>query len=229
MDLCGSPGESNGGLGGRGARVISTLKVQDGQVLHIRVGVGTGGTAGNGAGAGGAATDIRTVPLYYHCSDTSNCCQGYNNLYIDSTYAGNLQGCSNIERVILASSVQHVTSFGFNACQYLKNVTILGSSLKSVDYQGFCQCFSLQSISLPESFTSFGVQAFWGNYNIRSIKLSSNAAVIGQYCFLGNRNLDNLVIPEGVGSLYYHAFAGCSSLVRLKLPDSLINMDRYYT
>lgn len=226
MELCGSPGETNGGLGGLGARVTSTINVQSAQVLHIRVGVGIGGLGGSGGGNGGSATDIRTVPTYYHCTDTSYCCQGYNNLYIDSTYAGSLGGCNNIERLILAESVQHVTDFGFNACQYLKNVTILGSGLQSVGYQGFCQCFSLQSISLPESFTSFARQAFWGNYNMRSVKLSSNAAVIPYYCFVHCRNLDNLVIPEGVRSIQYQAFEACTDLVHLKLPDTLTEINR---
>ena len=147
-------------------------------MLHISIGVGIGGLAGDSGGNGGAATDIRTIPTYYHCTDTSNCCQGYNNLYLTSTTVGSLGGCNNIERVILASSVQSVGSFGFNGCQYLKNVTIIGSGLRryflsnhyrkhhiiimiSVEYQGFCQCFSLQSIALPESFTTFSTQAFW--------------------------------------------------------------------
>jgi len=227
VDLCGSPGETKGGLGGLGARVTSALNVQPGQVLHIRVGVGVGGKGGIGGANGGAATDIRIIPTYYHCTDTSNCCQGYNNLYIDSTYAGGLGDCNNIERLILASSVKVVTSFGFNACQYLKNVTILGNGLQSIDYQGFCQCFSLQSISFPESFTSFGMQALWGAYNLRSIKLSSRTTAIGYYCFVHNRNLVSLDIPEGVQYIYYQAFEGCSSLVQLKLPDSLTDIDRY--
>ena len=224
VDLCGSPGDSYGGLGGKGARVKSTLHVEAGQLLYIRVGVGVGGIGGDGAGNGGAATDIRTIPTYYHCTDTSNCCQGYNNLYITSTSAWGLSGC-NIERVILAPSVLYIDYMGFNGCQYLKNVTIIGSGLQSIGYQGLCQCFSLQFIYLPESFTSFSTQALWGAYNLRSIKLSSNTHIIHDYCFVGNRNLDNVVIPEGVTTLYYQAFAGCTKLVHLQLPDTLVNID----
>ena len=228
IDLCGSPGETKGlGAGGLGARVESTILVQQGQVFHIRVGVGVGSSGGyETGGKGGTATDIRTTPTYYHCTDPSDCCQGYNNLYIDSTYAGGLQGCNNIERVILASTVKAITAFGFNGCQYLKNVTILGSGLESVDYQGLCQCFSLKSISLPESFVSFGTQAFWGNYNMRSITLSSRATVISSFCFVHNKNLVSLVIPEGVHSIYYQAFEGCINLKNLQLPDTLTDIDR---
>ena len=75
---------------------------------------------GSDGGNGGSATDIRVVPSYYNCIDTSGCCQGYNNIYISSSSAGGLSGCP-IERLILSSAVTNVGSFGFNGCSYLRN------------------------------------------------------------------------------------------------------------
>ncbi len=64
--LGGTPGNTGGGVGGRGASVVADVAVVPGTTLYVDVNVG-GGARGGGGTAGGGASDLRT------CSSSAAC------------------------------------------------------------------------------------------------------------------------------------------------------------
>ena len=54
-------------------------------------------------------------------------------------------------------------------CSSLKNVTLLGSAIRSIDKGAFEGCYSLETITLPSSMTLIGERCFEGCPSIKEI------------------------------------------------------------
>ena len=101
------------------------------------------------------------------------------------------------------------------------------------DY-AFCECYSLISITIPNSVTSIGESAFYACSGLTSISVESGNTV---YDSRNNCNAiietttntllygcQNTIIPSGVSSIGDDAFFDCSGLTSINIPSGVTSI-----
>lgn len=101
------------------------------------------------------------------------------------------EGCTELETVILPSSVTEIKWNGFTNCENIKHIE-LPEGLIAIEGFAFAYCESLESIELPDSVESIGWCSFYGCSSLDSISFFGNAPTIGEDAF-----------DEVVATIYY--------------------------
>lgn len=98
---------------------------------------------------------------------------------------------------------------------------------KSIGYEAFISCSSLESITIPDSVTSIGHRAFHSCSSLESITIPYGVTSIDEYVFYNCTSLTSITIPNSVTTIGEFAFNSCSSLKSITIPDSVTSIDRY--
>ena len=72
--------------------------------------------------------------------------------------------------------------------------------------------------------TSIGDWAFYDCYSLTSITIPDSVTSIGDYAFYGCYNLTSIIIPDSVTSIGYGAFEFCDSLTSITIPNSVTSI-----
>ena len=153
----------------------------------------------------------------------------YYNITTENTVAVTSGDCSTLTTVTIPETVTHenttysVTSIGdytFSNCFSLNSITI-PNSVTSIGGDAFYNCYSLTSISIPNSVTNIGTRAFGSCSSLTSITIGNSVTSIGWYAFSGCSSLTSITIPNSVTSIGSSAFEDCSSLTSIILPNSV--------
>lgn len=153
---------------------------------------------------------------------------------------------SEIEELVIPSSVTSIGNYAFAACSRLSSVNI-PNSVTSIGYHAFENCSGLTSLTIGNNVTSIGTAAFYGCSRLTaviipnsvkhmgnsvffhcdsliSVTISKNVTSIGDYTFLGCSRLTSVIIPNSVTSIGEFAYYGCSSLTSITLPISVTSI-----
>jgi hypothetical protein len=130
---------------------------------------------------------------------------------------------SELEGVVIPSSVTYIGQSAFSSCDKLTNVT-LSDGLKYIGYSAFGYCSALKSITIPNSVTTIDASAFCECTSLENVTLSNGIKEISYELFDGCSNLNNIVIPNSVTSIDTSAFSSCSSLNNITIPSSVTEM-----
>ena len=133
---------------------------------------------------------------------------------------------TNLQSIVLPSSLTSIGSVAFSGCSGLKSIELLGD-LKSIGNSAFSGCSSLTTIDLPDGLESIGESAFQDCSGLTAIKLSASLTSIGQKAFYGCSGLTSIELPEGVTSIGDYAFYNCSGLTSIKLPEGVTSIGDY--
>ena len=98
--------------------------------------------------------------------------------------------------ITIPQNVSSIGDFAFYCCNLLS--VKIPKTVKSIGWNAFMDCFSLQSITFPKSNNQIGIGAFYG-------------------C----RYLSEITIPEGVTTIESGAFSGCRNVKKISLPKSV--------
>ncbi len=79
----------------------------------------------------------------------------------------------------------------------------------------FVMCYSLKSISLPNSLTSIADNAFYNCSSLTSVVIPNSVTSIGGFAFYFCTGLTSVVIPDSVTSINKGAFPRCSGLTSI--------------
>ena len=92
-----------------------------------------------------------------------------------------------------------------------------GDRVTSIGNEALSYCYSLTSITIPDSVTSIGDYAFLSCYSLASITIGNSVTSIGDRAFHHCSSLTSITIPDSVTSIGYMAFSGCSSLTEINV------------
>ena len=82
----------------------------------------------------------------------------------------------------------------------------------SIGYFAFNNCYSLNSITIPDGVTSIDGNAFQNCYSLKSITIPDTVTSIGSSAFNSCYSLSSITIPSTVTSIGDNAFNGCYSI-----------------
>ena len=88
----------------------------------------------------------------------------------------------------------------------------------------FRNCYSLASITIPDSVTSIGNYVFYGCYSLASITIPDGVTSIGTSAFSSCHSLASITIPDSVISIDVSAFINCYSLASITIPDGVTSI-----
>jgi hypothetical protein len=93
------------------------------------------------------------------------------------------------------------------------------SSVTSIG-AAFSECYSLTSVTIPDSVTSISSKAFDRCVALTSITIPEGVTSIGDYAFYFCASLKSITLPESVTSIGSNAFIYCSGLGYIKFSSS---------
>ena len=98
------------------------------------------------------------------------------------------------------------------------------NGVTSIGKQAFCDCDSLEVVTILDSVTYIGVSAFYHCSNLTNITIPDSVTSIGDGAFGYCKSLASITIPDRVTSIGNHAFCDCDSLTSITIPDSITSI-----
>ncbi len=168
----------------------------------------------------------------------------YNNYTYPVTSIGTsaFEGCSNLQSVVLPSSVTTIGTDAFYACVKLGSIN-LEEGLTTINLRAFWGC-NLDTLIIPSTVTTIGNSAFKNNplksivwkpancsigsddsapfystsSQVTSFTFADGVETVPAYICKNMNLLDTIVLPSSVRALGQYAFMNCSKLKSINLP-----------
>ena len=127
---------------------------------------------------------------------------------------------------VVREGTEVICDGAFSSCYSLQSITI-PNSVKSIGDEAFCHCGSLQSVTIPNSVKSIGDGAFSWCKSLQSITIPNSVTSIGDEAFSWCKSLQSVTIQNSVTSIGDGAFSSCESLQSITIPNSVTNIGDY--
>ncbi|GEM_PF-263953 len=128
-----------------------------------------------------------------------------------------------IPSTINGVAVTNIGDYAFYQCYSLTSVTI-PDSVTVIGIYAFYSCNSLTSITIPDSVTVISSNAFNSCYSLTSVTIPNSVTVIDDYTFCYCYSLTSITIPDSVTVIGEQAFRSCTSLTSVTIPDSVTSI-----
>ena len=156
--------------------------------------------------------------------------------------------CS-FSKIVIDAPLTEIGAYAFSDCYNLHSIS-LPNTLITIGRGAFGHC-NLESITIPDSVTSFAADGVFGGDEIlktvvfgssssitelpfatfyycqqlEEITLPSLLKTIGGQCFDTCKSLTSIVLPDSVTTIGHGAFGDCVKLASITLDDSLTTLD----
>ncbi len=171
-------------------------------------------------------------------------CYALTNVTIPDSVTGigdsSFYDCTSLTRVDYTGTIDEWVEIEFgsstsNPLYYAKNLYIGGelvteanltTATKISDY-AFCNCTSLQSVTIGNSVISIGLYAFNDCDQLTSVELGNGVTSIGAHAFNDCDQLTSLTIGGSVTSIGSYAFNDCDQLISVTIEGGVTSIGDY--
>lgn len=105
-------------------------------------------------------------------------------------------GCSNLQSITIANSVQIIGNSAFTNCSALTTLT-LPTKLTAIGDSAFSGCTGLTSLQLPSKLTQIGKSAFHNCTGLTALEIPATVTIIGSNAFSSCSGLQSITVAEG--------------------------------
>jgi hypothetical protein len=98
---------------------------------------------------------------------------------------------------------------------------IVGKAVTSIGSWAFRSCYSLTSVTMPNSITNIGEKAFIYCTNLTSVIIPNNTKCLGRKAFSFCTSLSSVIIPDSVTTIGEESFSECGSLTSILISSNL--------
>jgi hypothetical protein len=143
-------------------------------------------------------------------------------------------GCSGLTSITIGNSVTEIEYSAFSGCSGLTKVTINSNAIVSKSYNSHSSLKSIfgsqvKEYYIGEGVTTIGQWAFHECYSLTSITIPNSVKSIEKGAFYNCTGLTSVTIPYGVTSIVGSAFYGCSGLTSVTIPASVTSLEGAFT
>ena len=167
-----------------------------------------------------SAYDVEVDGIYYNLVSKAKIAEVTEG---DGKYSGSITIPSSIKVNDADYSVTSIAEDAFSCCYSLASITI-PNSVSSIGDGAFFNCIGLASITIPNSVSSIGSMAFCNCSSLTSITIPNSVTSIGFGVFTDCSSLTSITIPNSVTSIGTSAFSGCSGLTSITIPNSVTSI-----
>ena len=151
----------------------------------------------------------------------------------DNNISSRLFYATNLETIIIPSSVISISPSAFEKCDML-NTLVVPDGNQIYDSRDNCNAIiesatnqliaGCKNTYIPNNVTSIGPSAFHTCTNLNSITIPSGVISIGDNAFNSCYNLSSITIPNSVISIGDNAFSFCYGLSSIIIPNSVYSI-----
>ena len=155
--------------------------------------------------------------------------------------ANAFNGCSTLESITLAESIESIGGAAFQNCTALKKVNYLGTidSWAQIEFGNECANPTYYSKNLyindinvltgaiTINGNKIGSYAFYECTSLKSVTIGDSVQSIGAYAFCLCDGLTSVTIGENVQSIGDRAFSGCTALTSVIIGESVQSIGNY--
>ena len=131
------------------------------------------------------------------------------------------------EYALLDDGTIEITKYNGSADHLAIPATLDGKTVTAIGDYAFAHCYSLISVSIPDSVTSIGDGAFYSCSSLTSVSIPDSVTAIGDSAFGCCSSLTSVSIPDSVTAIESWAFYACSSLTSVSIPNSVTAIGDY--
>lgn len=110
--------------------------------------------------------------------------------------------------------VNTISDWAFYACSGLEKI-ILSTSTEKLSTGCFYNCTNLKEVEFSNSVTEIGGASFQNCTSLREVVLPSNITILAEQLFQGCSSLQSVTIPSGIIDIKNNVFTDCGSLTEL--------------
>ena len=143
------------------------------------------------------------------------------------TIGADLFAWTSIKSVVFNENVKAIMDYAFVGCELLADINNLPNKLKRIEYATFAGCYSLKSVTIPDSVTYIGDAAFASCSSLISITIPDSVTSIRYATFANCYSLKSITIPDSVTYIGDYAFNSCYSLESLYIPSNSTEIGKY--
>ena len=139
----------------------------------------------------------------------------------DSIYGianGALEGCTALTNLVFSENavLKYVGTNAFKGCTELQSL-VLPSSLEEIGDEAFMGCSYLDNVIVPGSVKRVGARAFKNCTGFTGALIEYGVESLGDEAFYGDWRISEVDIPSSVTNIGVNAFGGDSSIIRVGL------------
>lgn len=124
------------------------------------------------------------------------------------------------------SKLRTISAWAFAGNNNLKNISILGDSIKSIQVGAFYRC-RLDTLILPPNLTELNTLSLGYCDGLKFVAMPNTLTEVASNAFVGCTNLDNVQFPKKLTKIGHHAFADCTNLRNVDIPGLVTYIEEY--
>lgn len=127
---------------------------------------------------------------------------------------------NTIKRVELGAGIAQLNEAAFENCFSLASITI-PNSVTSFSLVAFYNCYSLTSFTIPSSVKNTSTNAFGFCQSLVSVAIPNSLTDVGTSMFSNCKSLASVTIPNSATAIYSSSFDSCYSITSLIIPSTV--------